>query len=307
MRNVQSTGALSHHATAAVSRENENRNGNDAVNDALSTRRGQFDESQIKLNRSKTDVGVAGNNSDRFRTRSATEQAINSLITSSNNEKIKKENVVESNDHTSRQSCSPKDSRKAKFFLNKAKESLKSVTSSFSGSAGVENPKTRQSRPAIAKSSCQRSRSAGANAQRHLNTRLAPPSSQCSPEIFAVSPRTQLKNARENLKKVSHSDENKNVTKPRGKTFVIKPKQNVSENKESAYESVKLPKNTSCTSFLSQRSLNQPLSTIDNTVSSSRSCVSSIGESARKKEESAFSKLHISKPIAIKDNKLHKS
>ena len=313
LRNVQSTGALSHYATAAVGGKNENRSGIDIINVSVSTQ-GQFKEQRrTKLNRSNTDADVAGRNLNRFRTRSTTEQTINSLqainpsITSSQSDKTKEQ----SSELISKRSRSPKDGRNPKSissYLNRAKEGLKSVTSSLAGTGGVENSKTRQSRSAVANSSRQRSHSAGANVQRHLNTRLHP-SQLGNDEILAVSPRTQLKNARQNLKKVSQTDEKKTSAqaKLRGKTFVVVPKQNENVYKERAItqESVKLPQNLSCTSFSSQRSFNQPLSTIDNTVSGSRFKVSSINQLSHKQEESAFSRLQASKP-AKEDDKSHK-
>ena len=281
LRNVQSAAVLSRNSTAVADPDVAHRaskTGNDGISD-VSFASMDYGQRRSKLNRSNTDADASSRNLNRFRTRLTTEQANNSLTTSSYDEKTKGTAAGELFGNRSR---SPKDSRNGKFLsscLNKAKEGLKSVTSSFGGTA--ENSKTRQSRSAATKSSRYRSSSVGANV--HLSTKFDAQSSHnyCNAEIGAVSPRTQLKNARQNLKKVSSTDENKTSApaKQHGKTFVIVPKQNIDENANKnrllSHDTANLgPGNA----LASQKTPGRPLAIIDNTVSSNRSHYSSNSE-----------------------------
>ena len=226
-------------------------------------------EERKKLNRSNTDADLSSSRlySSKSRTRSTLENAINSITMSSTRAK---EERIETEDDRSR---SPKEEKSEKFhsFLyNKAKEGLKSVTSSIGGNiVAVESPKTRKSRSADVKPSKYRSSSVGANVRRRASHRVAAQSfsNQISTDLSAISPRTRLKNVRDGLKKVK-ADENVSFSHVRhhSKAVAAEPKKN---NVESAIQNssafLRLTKER-----LSDRKSSKPLSIIDNTVQASR-------------------------------------
>nr|CAB3263020.1 uncharacterized protein LOC100186681 [Phallusia mammillata] len=162
-------------------------------------------------------------------------------------------------------SSSPKDSRRGKSlsnYLNKAKEGIKAVTSTIAGATSNEetDSRSRQSRSATSsKSSKVRSASVGASVYR---TREHAPNRGTDPQKLNVnktvsdnpvmSPRSQLKHARQNLKKVNSmpkystknfttktavQDENRTTflspsARPKSNTFTVIPNQTKSEREK---------------------------------------------------------------------------
>lgn len=113
-------------------------------------------------------------------------------------------------------SASPKDNRRGKSlsnYLNKAKEGIKAVTSTIAGvnsNDDNESPKGRQSRSTTVSKSKVRSASVGANVYRsreHATGRgleaLKSNVIRNAADNPVMSPRSQLKHARQNLKKVN--------------------------------------------------------------------------------------------------------
>jgi len=154
-----------------------------------------------------------------------------------------------------------KDSRGNKTFssyLSKAREGIKAVTSTLAGgNESVDDrstPKARQARsPIVSKSSKFRSASAGANVPRNRESlqknNVKSSVDNSAHDSRVLSPRTQLKQARQNLKKVGNNLKCGNrkidgalanrtndssyispASKLTGTTFTIQPRQLGSEN-----------------------------------------------------------------------------
>ena len=231
-----------------------------------------LDESNRKsnrLNRSNTDANINErwrvSSSNRLRSSSTAENASNVVPPSSTFNQTKKDSPKEEDPQTSLS----KDSKNTKLslYLSKAKESLKSVTSTIASSGLGDGNRLRQSRSTETRSSKYRSSSVGANAQRHLDIKVEVSKSPFFQQTAAASPRSQLKNARHKLKKVAHVNQNKTYSPARhhAKTFLVDPQQKSSQIKVNqsggnlSHHKAQCVKNS------------KPLAIIDNTVMSARS------------------------------------
>lgn len=240
---------------------------------------------QSRLNRSNTDASMSErwrlNNATRTRSSSINENTINS-VQSSHDAKPAKDELFGRN-------ISSKDGRNTKLssYFSKAKESLRSVTSTITSSGSGESSKTRQSRSTDARSSKYRSSSVGANSQRHLSTKLGvPTSSSFEP---ALSPKSQLKNARHKLKKVSHVNQNTTYSpaRHRSKTYLIDPRQ-----KSAPSQLNRIGEKLSHHSPPTVKAA-KPLATIDNTVATSRL------ESSRTTNKMRISELSCQRQVSV--------
>ncbi|XP_076805758.1 uncharacterized protein LOC143449434 isoform X1 [Clavelina lepadiformis] len=209
-----------------------------------------------KLSRSNTDMDVSYKNkfqnSNRFRHKSINSGQSSMSQGAPPGTKLKDLNCgpADRNSNRVQQSKDNRTEKSLSSYLSKAKEGIKAVTSTIAGNGNESNEATRgrQSRSTNTKSSKMRSASVGANLtrvrERTETTEVNPSKSNTSADVV-MSPRSQLKHARQNLKKVGStkqssnsrgnpaSNENENSSSPSKhipKTFTVVPRNHLSHS-----------------------------------------------------------------------------